>query len=139
MSDAATIARIREYNLETAELTAAGKREIALRLIEAGVTTPDTELARKIFDTLDRASVAQDPKTPITVSAPLNFQIIMSEDAEQIAPPRRKRTLQVGAATPVEDAVEVLPADLTMVEMEPVALPAVFDEEPSLSDFLPDE
>ena len=101
--DSAALARIREYNLQTAELAAAGKRELLVQLLVDGAATKDPDLRRKIFETVGKESVSQDPKQPISISAPLSFQIIL-DDTPQVAPPRRARAI---VHQEVEDAVEL--------------------------------
>ena len=103
-SDSAALGRIREYNLQTAELAAAGKRELLVQLLIDAASTEEPELRRKIFDTVGKESVSQDPKQPISISAPLSFQIIL-DDTPQVAPPRRARAIPRQEDLDIEDAV----------------------------------
>lgn len=104
MSDVSKLAQIKQYNLETAELAAAGKRELVVQLLEDAVTTVDPDLRRKIYETLGKDAISQEPKQQQVLVAPLNFQIVL-DDTPQVAPPRRAKAI----ARNVEDAVLVLP------------------------------
>ncbi len=129
MSDATALGRIRAYNLETAELAAAGKRELLAQLLVDAATTVDPDLRRKIYETVGKEAVSQDPKTPLQISAPLNFSIVLDADVQQVAPSRRARAVTV--TQEIEDAVDV---------STPIGRLALFaSEEVSLADLMSDE
>jgi hypothetical protein len=71
-------------------------------------------LVHKVLEHVDRmeAGVKDVKNLPV-----LNFTIVLDDSVPQEAPPRRKRTLQVGPATQIVNAVEIAPDTIDLQDL----------------------
>jgi hypothetical protein len=71
-------------------------------------------LVHKVLEHVDRmeAGVKDVKNLPV-----LNFTIVLDDSVPQEAPPRRKRTLQVGPAPQIVDAVEIAPDTIDLQDL----------------------